>query len=126
LAFVFSCQATALLAFVGAPTVDLANRYHTSSVSYWLLSISLRSLLAAFALGFYVVLAPVGRSTAVVISVIVLAFSLQLDLQSLFIFRTKGMAVIRSNDGKWEIFSDLLKLVWPYIVIFGISSKNIQ
>jgi hypothetical protein len=106
--------------------VDLANRYHTSSVSYWLLSISLRSLLAAFALGFYVVLAPVGRSTAVVISVIVLAFSLQLDLQSLFIFRTKGMAVIRSNDGKWEIFSDLLKLVWPYIVIFGISSKNIQ
>jgi hypothetical protein len=120
LAFVFSCQATALLAFAGAPTVDLANRYHTSSVSYWMLRISLESLLAAFALGFYVVLAPVGRSTAIVISVIVLAFALQLDLQSMFIFLTKGMAVIRYNDGKWDIFVDLLSLIWPYIVIFGL------
>jgi hypothetical protein len=66
------------------------------------------------------VLAPVGRSTAIVISVIVLAFALQLDLQSMFIFLTKGMAVIRSNDGKWDIFVDLLSLIWPYIVIFGL------
>jgi hypothetical protein len=106
--------------FTGAPTVDLANRYHISSVSYWMLRISLESLLAAFALGFYVVLTPVGRSTAIVISVIVLAFALQLDLESMFIFQTEGMAVTRSNDGKWDIFVDLLSLIWPYIVIFGL------
>ncbi|CAN6373329.1 unnamed protein product [Urochloa humidicola] len=65
LAFIFSAMATIGLMCSGSPLYNRRSRVvHLGTASY-LLTISITSLIAAFALGAYVVLAPVAHKTAV-------------------------------------------------------------
>lgn len=81
----------------------------------------MRSLLVAFALGFYLLLAPVAYVAAILICAILLLFSLQPDLQSGYIYVMILIAMNGPNNGgRPRIFSLLLTQVLPYIVIFGL------
>ncbi|KAL6589841.1 hypothetical protein ACP70R_050200 [Stipagrostis hirtigluma subsp. patula] len=71
LAFICSCLATFSLIFAGVPAMDIGIRLWYFEISALLLRISGRSLLVAFALGLYMVLAPVAHATAIAVCVII-------------------------------------------------------
>ncbi|KAG2558772.1 uncharacterized protein LOC120685982 [Panicum virgatum] len=70
LAFICSCLATFGLVFAGLPAMELSLRYKYRSFSAILLYASGRSLLASFAMGLYLVLAPTAHATAITVCVI--------------------------------------------------------
>jgi hypothetical protein len=65
LAFVFSAMATIGLMYSGSPLYNTRSRLMNLGIAVYLLSISITSLAAAFALAAYVVLALVAHKTAV-------------------------------------------------------------
>ncbi|XP_066374531.1 protein ACCELERATED CELL DEATH 6-like [Miscanthus floridulus] len=76
LAFIFSMAATCSLVYAGLPVMDISIRNWYFNVSAFLLQSAARSLVAAFGLALYVVLAPVDHKTAVAVCAIVFATSL--------------------------------------------------
>jgi len=70
LAFICSCLATWSLVFAGVPAMELSARYRHANISLLLLYASVGSLMASFALGLYLVLAPTAAHfTAITICV---------------------------------------------------------
>ncbi|KAL6861376.1 hypothetical protein ACP4OV_017076 [Aristida adscensionis] len=67
LAFICSSLATFSLVFSGVPAMERSIRYKYVNISAILLHISGSSLVAAFALGLYMVLAPVAHTTAIIV-----------------------------------------------------------
>jgi hypothetical protein len=76
LAFVCSVSATCTLVYAGLPAMDISLRNWYFNVSALLLQSAARSLVAAFGLGLYLVLAPVDHGIAVAVCAIVFATSL--------------------------------------------------
>ncbi|KAM0861571.1 hypothetical protein ACQ4PT_045814 [Festuca glaucescens] len=70
LAFICSSIATVGLMLSGTSMVNLKSRENNLTVSVFFMSSSLKSLAAAFALGVYLVLAPVAYGTAIAICVL--------------------------------------------------------
>ena len=70
LAFICSCLATFSLVFAGVPAMELSLRLSHTQISAMLLHASGGSLIASFALGLYLVLAPTAHATAITVCVI--------------------------------------------------------
>ncbi|XP_025828315.1 protein ACCELERATED CELL DEATH 6-like [Panicum hallii] len=70
LAFICSCLATFSLVFAGVPAMGLSARYRHTWISTMLLHASGASLMASFALGLYLVLAPIAHAIAITVCVI--------------------------------------------------------
>ena len=69
LAFTFSAMATISLMFSGSPMVSLQIRKMHIQLAYFLIAISVTNLTTAFALGSYMMLAPVAPKIAIAICV---------------------------------------------------------
>ncbi|KAL5201210.1 hypothetical protein ABZP36_035564 [Zizania latifolia] len=125
LAFICSSIATLDLMYSGIPMVNLPVRRKHFAVSVFFLTSSTTSLVAAFALGVYMVLAPVDRNTGIAICVInpfVVLYRNKGRLQDLCVLA----APLYIRMGLWASFSltkDILSGVllecWPLIIIFG-------
>lgn len=125
LAFICSCVGTVGLMYSGITTVDLPIRQKHFLRSLFFVSSSLTSLVAAFALGTYTVLAPVAHKTAVaicVISPVVVLYRSVGRFQRMYALA--GPLYIRA--GLWplvmlakDVFTRMLRLYWPFIVIFS-------
>ncbi|CAL5080981.1 unnamed protein product [Urochloa decumbens] len=126
LAFVCSSMATVGFMFSGTSMIDLKSRKINFKTAAWLLSSSVTSLTAAFALSVYLVLAPVAHKTAVaivVVSPVVVIFT-NFEFWLKFALYTITM---RSRIGLLPVFicSVVVILVagflqcWPFVVVFG-------
>ncbi|KAF7087303.1 hypothetical protein CFC21_090502 [Triticum aestivum] len=69
LAFTFSAMATISLMFSGSPMVSLPSRRMHIQLAYFLIAISVTNLTTAFALGSYMMLAPVAHKIAIAVCV---------------------------------------------------------
>ena len=70
LAFICSCLSTFSLVFAGVPAMELSLRLRYTQISTMFLHASGVSLIASFALGLYLVLAPTAHATAITVCVI--------------------------------------------------------
>ncbi|XP_048562486.1 ankyrin repeat-containing protein At5g02620-like isoform X1 [Triticum urartu] len=126
LAFICSSIATIGLMFSGSSMVKLVSRQINLRTSVFFVSSSLTSLAAAFALGVYMVLAPVAHDTAIAVCAFTpLAvlyrnseFLVKLGILArplrLRVGLTRAIKKISSI-----IFITMLKELWPFILIFG-------
>lgn len=69
-AFTFSTMATISLMSSGSPMIDLRSRTFNLSMAFRFMAISVTSLIAAFTLATYMILAPVAHKTAVAVCVL--------------------------------------------------------
>jgi hypothetical protein len=69
LAFILSAGAVISLVRAGSPTFNLPNRKRYSGIALYLMEVSVTCLIAAFAMGVFVVLSPVAVKTAIAICV---------------------------------------------------------
>jgi hypothetical protein len=126
LAFVCSCIATIGLMFSGTSMVSLKSRQINLGVSVNFMSSSVTSLAAAFALGVYLVLAPVAHGTAIVICVLSPLVVLYKLFEALLKWGTLArpfcirIGFIRGLRRvlTWIIWP-ILGEIWPFILIFG-------
>jgi hypothetical protein len=124
LAFVCASVATTGLMFSGMAMVDLAVRRKHFKLSVAFAASSVTSLVTSFALGLYMVLAPVAHSTAVAVLVVTFAV---LGIGLIEPFKTMKIARalrVRLGKGIWRIVVQLIfELIghafWPLIIIFG-------
>uniref|UniRef100_A0A0E0JJ26 PGG domain-containing protein n=1 Tax=Oryza punctata TaxID=4537 RepID=A0A0E0JJ26_ORYPU len=124
LAFICSSIGTIGLMYSGITTVDLPTRQKHFLRSLFFVSSSLTSLVAAFALGTYVVLAPIAHKTAVgicVISPVVVIYRSVGRFQRMYALAgplyTRAGIVPLLMLAK-DIFTRMLRLYWPFLVIF--------
>ncbi|CAN6245124.1 unnamed protein product [Urochloa humidicola] len=128
LAFILSSTATVGLMYSGIAMVELPIRRKHFLVSLFLVSSSVTCLTIAFALGVYMVLAPVARSTAIAIcaiSPLLLIYRNEESLQKLFavsgpLYERMGFWVCLRWAGG-NILLRMLKKLWPFVVIFGMA-----
>ncbi|XBJ21867.1 hypothetical protein VPH35_000339 [Triticum aestivum] len=106
LAFICSGIATIGLMLSGSPLINLRTRRINLGASVFFMSSSVTCLAATFALGVYMVLAPVAHATGIVVCVLCPLAVLYRSLEVLL---------------KLAIVSVLLLLwdLWPFILIFG-------
>uniref|UniRef100_A0A0E0LZ85 PGG domain-containing protein n=1 Tax=Oryza punctata TaxID=4537 RepID=A0A0E0LZ85_ORYPU len=119
LAFVCSLHATLGLMYAGMASVDFTtrSRHFTSAVGQ--VRSSIRSLAVAFALGTYVVLAPVARTTAMAACVFastILVYG-NSELMSMMV-----LAWTMSRKSVAKIAVGSLSKLWPYVLIFGLPA----
>ncbi|CAL5034052.1 unnamed protein product [Urochloa decumbens] len=129
LAFICSSLATGTLVYAGLPAMDISIRHRYLNISASLLQSSTRSFVAAFALALYLVLAPLDRTTAVAICVIIFSSSLWGNMGA---WRKTSVAnTVRARIGirgpaVWfytrAIFPSVLRHFGSYIIIFGLPS----
>lgn len=132
LAFICSCMATFSLIFVGVPAIDISVRCWYFELSALLLRSSGRSLVVAFALGLYLVLAPVAHATAITVCVIILMCSLYGNSEACQILRVAGVARARLGARMhvaWTlaltfyiVFTIVLLNFWSFVIIFGVPA----
>jgi hypothetical protein len=129
LAFVFSTTGTMGLMYSGSPSFNPGRRAAHYLAAAYLVSFSITCLAAAFALGAYVVLAPVAHKTAVATCVPVSLVPLYKNLE--FIWRIHFLLPpLRTRKGliwawvasAYVIFGNILVENWPLIFIFGWAS----
>ncbi|CAD6340605.1 unnamed protein product [Miscanthus lutarioriparius] len=126
LAFLCSLYATSLLLYAGVPYGTLTGRFATINHAYTLMWHAGRSLLAAFALGLYVVLFPVARTIAIVVLVLagIVAVGFVKDSEGIrsmiVIGRSRRMPSIWDVLLHWIIYA--LDRFWSYIIIFGLPA----
>uniref|UniRef100_M8BQN6 Uncharacterized protein n=1 Tax=Aegilops tauschii TaxID=37682 RepID=M8BQN6_AEGTA len=126
LAFICSIVATIGFVSAGIPMVNLKTRRVNSSVAVLLMSSSLTSMSTAFALGVYMVLAPVAHSTAVAVCAITPAVLISVNRDSIFqcVILARPLC---TRIGLFHGTKVLLKMhmqivvfaLWPIIVTFG-------
>jgi hypothetical protein len=127
LAFICSLLATTGFMLAGIPIINLTNRKIYLVTSDFFFSWSVTCISIVFALGVYMVLAPVARSTAVIICVITPAILvIGKDMGYLFKMATlarplcvrKGLflGMLHLLDG---IIFKMAFALWPFVVIFG-------
>ncbi|KAM3399674.1 hypothetical protein ACQJBY_004848 [Aegilops geniculata] len=126
LAFICSSIATVALMFSGSPLVNLRTRQINLGTSYFFMSSSLTCLSAAFALGVYMVLAPVAHATAIaicVLSPLVVLYGNLEYLLKLGIFARPlylRMGPIRALKLLASMITmRLVNQLWPFVLIFG-------
>uniref|UniRef100_A0A0E0B0Q2 PGG domain-containing protein n=1 Tax=Oryza glumipatula TaxID=40148 RepID=A0A0E0B0Q2_9ORYZ len=116
LAFVCSLHATLGLMYAGMASVDFATRSRHFASAVGQVRSSIRSLAVAFALGTYVVLAPVARTTAMAACVFastILVYG-NTELMSMMV-----LAWTMSRKSVARIVVGSLSKLWPYVLIFG-------
>ncbi|CAL4979043.1 unnamed protein product [Urochloa decumbens] len=126
LAFVCSAVATIGLMYSGSPLYNRRSRMVHLGIAFYLLSISVTSLIAAFALGAYVVLAPVAHKTAVATCVLSSLGLLYNHLEFIgrhllllpLLCQRKGRIRGSVHSAAIIIVTTLLEY-WPLIFIFG-------
>ena len=132
LAFICSCLATFSLVFAGVPAVDHFIRLKHSNISMRLLFASEISLMASFALGLYLVLAPTAHAIAITVCAIssgaFLFGSMDEAMHMLYDLNTpRARLGIRRLLSTWcdfvpaKCISALIPLI-PLIVIFGLPA----
>jgi hypothetical protein len=129
LAFICSCMATFSLVFAGVPAMDISLRSWYFEVSALLLRSSGRSLVVAFALGLYLVLAPIAHATATAVCVIIFVSLLYGNSEAWQILRVADTARARLGarmDVAWtfgltfyNVFVNVFVNFWSFIIIFG-------
>jgi hypothetical protein len=126
LAFVFSTMATIALMQSGSPLFNPRSRKMHLRTAFYLVSISITCLAAAFALGAYVVLAPVAHKTAVatcaLTSLVLLYRKLEFIGKRLLLLlplRTRMGIIWACVYSALFIMGAMLLDYWPLIVIFG-------
>ncbi|KAM0847723.1 hypothetical protein ACQ4PT_054828 [Festuca glaucescens] len=126
LAFICSSVATTGLMFSGTSMVNLKSRQINLAVSVLLMSSSLTSLAAAFALGVYIVLAPVSLGTAIVVCVLsplvvlykLFEFFVMLGILARPLCLRVGLS--RGLKGLAKVIVQIMFIeLWPFIIIFG-------
>ncbi|TVU49813.1 hypothetical protein EJB05_01151, partial [Eragrostis curvula] len=126
LAFICSSVATVGLMFSGVPMVGLKSRKVYLVTSSYLVSTSVTSLTAAFALGVYTVLAPVAHNTAVAISLmsalVLICNRMEMYLKWAYLVRKlssrMGLTTVLMSI-PMLIPADVLLFWWPILVIFA-------
>ncbi|KAL6606401.1 hypothetical protein ACP70R_042054 [Stipagrostis hirtigluma subsp. patula] len=128
LAFICSCIATFSLVFAGVPAMDISIRLLYFEISAVLLRSSGRSLVVAFALGLYLVLAPIDHTTAIAVCVIISISSLYGSSEAWKILAAAKTARARLGTRVpivWT-FSNAFVIVllnfWSFIIIFGVPA----
>ncbi|KAL6606409.1 hypothetical protein ACP70R_042062 [Stipagrostis hirtigluma subsp. patula] len=132
LAFICSCIATFSLIFAGVPAMDISIRLWYFEISAMLLRSSGRSLVVAFALGLYLVLAPVAHTTGIVVCVIISISSLYGNSEA---WQTVAVAnTARARMGTrmpiawtcvimfYNVFGSTLVHFWSFVIIFGLPA----
>ncbi|KAL6606444.1 hypothetical protein ACP70R_042097 [Stipagrostis hirtigluma subsp. patula] len=132
LAFICSCIATFSLIFVGVPAMDISIRLRYFEISAQLMRSSGRSLVVAFALGLYLVLAPVAHTTAIAVCVIISISSLYGNLEAWQCLAVANTARARLGTRMplawtsvamfYNVFISLLLQFWPFLIIFGLPA----
>lgn len=125
LAFICSSLGTVGLMYSGITTVDLPIRQRHFLRSLFFVSSSLTSLVIAFAWGSYTVLSPVAHNTAVaicVISMVVIVYRSEGRFQRMYalaapLYVRAGIRPLLMLAK--DIFTRMLRLYWPFIVIFS-------
>uniref|UniRef100_N1R2L8 Uncharacterized protein n=1 Tax=Aegilops tauschii TaxID=37682 RepID=N1R2L8_AEGTA len=126
LAFICSSIVTIGLMFSGSSMHNLVSRRMYLSASWFFMASSVTSLSAAFALGVYMVLAPVAHATAIVICVlsplVVLYRNFEILLKLGILARPLYVRMGPVRASKWlamTMIAQLLRELWPFILIFG-------
>jgi hypothetical protein len=126
LAFIFSAMATVGLMQSGNPVFNPQSRKMHLSIAFNLVSFSITCLTAAFALGAYVVLAPVSHKTAVAISVlsslVLLYKNLEFTWRRLLLLpplRTRKGLIYAWVFSAFVISASMLIENSPLVLIFG-------
>ncbi|CAO2039685.1 unnamed protein product [Urochloa humidicola] len=126
LAFILSSMATFGLMYSGMAMVKVPIRRKHFVVSLFFVSSSVTCLTIAFALGVYMVLAPVARSTAIAICAISPLLLIYRNVESLQkIVAVSGPMLARRGFLPWlmqtglSILLRMLMTFWPFLVIFG-------
>lgn len=132
LAFICSCMATFSLVFAGVPAMDIPVRCRYFEISALLLRSSGRSLVVAFALGLYLVLAPVAHTTAAAICVIIFVSSLYGNSEAWQIIRVADTARARLGTRMrvawtlgltfYNVFVNVFMNFWSFVIIFGVPA----
>ncbi|EEE51808.1 hypothetical protein OsJ_33279 [Oryza sativa Japonica Group] len=124
LAFTCSMLATLSLMYAGTAAVEMNVRHRYFKNSVWWMRLSMRSLLVAFALGVYLVLAPVSRATAA--GVCALAAGTMLFRNRELVLMVSCAHVVRRRMGIRVVLRigapigiDLLISNIVYLIIFG-------
>ncbi|KAL6861375.1 hypothetical protein ACP4OV_017075 [Aristida adscensionis] len=109
--------------------MDLAVRYRYIHTSGYMLHSAARSLAVAFALGLYLVLAPVALTIAVTICAISAASLLYGNLDAWQIIWAADTALVRFGRASWNhlprfffFVAAVLKPFWSFVIIFGLPA----
>jgi hypothetical protein len=131
LAFTLSTMAIISLMISGSPLHDLKSRVKHLQAAHYLLNISVTSLVVAFAIGTYMLLAPVAHKIAVAVCVL---SSLVLLYQNLEFIIKEILMVVPSFVRRGVVFTCMLFVrdigftiigeYWPIIVIFCSTVRN--
>lgn len=113
LAFGFSVMSTISVVFSGSSMVQLRSRKRHLGMAYITISISVTSLMVAFALGIYTMLAPVAHKTAIavcVLSSLIVVYqnwgmALNVIVLIVSLYKRKGVRMMTS----WRILFDSIK-----------------
>ncbi|KAL6606407.1 hypothetical protein ACP70R_042060 [Stipagrostis hirtigluma subsp. patula] len=132
LAFICSCIATFSLIFAGVPAMDISIRLRYFEISALVLRSSGRNLVVAFALGLYMVLAPVAHTTAVAVCVIISISSLYGNSEAWQILGVANTARARLGTRLpvpwtcvvmfYNVFGNVLLHFWSCLIIFGLPA----
>ncbi|KAL6658929.1 hypothetical protein ACP70R_002969 [Stipagrostis hirtigluma subsp. patula] len=129
LAFICSLLSSISLVYCGVPSRDISTRRWYFGLSRFLLHTSIRSLIAAFAMGMYVVLAPVALKIATSVCVISFA-SLLCGTENMDVWRYIVQAnTFRIRFGILAAMSQVkpilrlaCKKYWSYVIVFGLPA----
>lgn len=123
-AFILSVMATIGLMYSGSPLVNPRSRQIHLGIAYYLVSVSLNCLATAFALGAYVVLAPVAQKTAVFTCVLTFVVTVYTNVELIWrrllllppLCRRKGLIWALRYSALVIIFNMLMDY-WPLLFI---------
>ncbi|KAF7067229.1 hypothetical protein CFC21_073144 [Triticum aestivum] len=126
LAFICSSIATVGFAYAGTPMVNLIARRVYFGLSARFMSSSVTCMSIAFALGVYMVLAPIARDTAIAVCVITPAVLLSANMEAILKLVILALPLC-IRKGLFLGMVQLLKLyvvkliaaLWPFILTFG-------
>lgn len=127
LAFICSFTATVVLVFAGVPAGNLSSRFSSINIAYSMMMNSGRSLMAAFALGIYVVLFPVARTLPILVPIIIAATMPMGISDGILDSMAPSLILARSQKrSKLEaLFGSILYVLehyWSFLLIFGVPA----
>ncbi|KAG2643046.1 hypothetical protein PVAP13_2KG324500 [Panicum virgatum] len=129
LAFILSLLSSASLLYSGVPSREVSVRRKYYLLSRMLQHASIRSLVAAFSMGMYVVLAPVALRVAIAVWVIsfgsLLCGSENMDIWHYLVqantFRVR-FGILAARSQVTPILRIMCTRFWIYIIIFGLPA----
>uniref|UniRef100_A0A453Q6J7 PGG domain-containing protein n=2 Tax=Aegilops tauschii subsp. strangulata TaxID=200361 RepID=A0A453Q6J7_AEGTS len=131
LAFTFATMATISLMSSGSPLYNIRSRKMHLGMAFYFMKISLASLVAAFAIGTYMMISPVAHKAAtgvcVLSSLLLLYTNLELTIKNVVL-----IAPLCMRKGiLWTLLTSVVVIIgnitvqlWPIIVIFCSTARN--